>query len=88
MDSTPSELYDDPIFEPGDKVRSLKAIRNDGTFPGVRRGDYLLDAGEIGYVKSIGTYLNRFYIYTIDFVDRGILLGMRSVELEGMEDPG
>lgn len=85
MEEIASELYDDPAFEPGDKVSALRAVRNDGTYPGVATGHFLIQAGDIGYVKSVGTYLNRFYVYAIDFVDRGILVGMRRHELELLE---
>lgn len=81
----PSELYDDPDFEPGDKVAAIRAVRNDGTYPGAALGQFLIQAGDVGYVKSVGTYLNRFYVYAIDFVDRGILVGMRRHELELLE---
>lgn len=81
-----SELSAPPAFEPGDKVRALCAVRNDGTYPGVPMGGFLIRDGAIGYVKSAGTYLNRFYVYAIDFVDEGVLVGMRRHELEGMEN--
>jgi nitrogen fixation protein NifZ len=82
-----SELYGDPAFEPGEKVRALKAVRNDGTYPGSNIGDFLIQTGDVGYVKNVGTYLNRFYVYAIDFVDRGMLVGMRTHELESLESP-
>ena len=85
MEEFVSELYDDPAFEPGDKVAAIRAVRNDGTYPGVAMGHFLIQAGDVGYVKSVGTYLNRFYVYAIDFVDRGILVGMRRHELDMLE---
>jgi nitrogen fixation protein NifZ len=80
-----SELYSSPQFEAGDKVQSLREIRNDGTYPGLPMGAFLIHTGDVGYVKSVGTYLNRFYVYAIDFVDRGMLVGMRGHELECLE---
>lgn len=80
-----SELHDDPAYEPGDKVKAMRAVRNDGTYPGVPMGGFLIQPGDVGYVKSVGTYLNRFYVYAVDFVDRGILVGMRTHELECLE---
>ena len=38
--------------------------------------------GEIGYVVSIGTFLQQFYIYGIEFVDSGNRVGMKRKELE------
>ena len=84
MEADGSELYGPPRFEPGDKVRAVHAVRNDGTHPQASRGSFLIAAGEVGYVKSVGTYLNRFYVYAIDFVDSGLLIGMRGAELEGV----
>lgn len=77
------ELWDRPSFQRGDAVASLKDVRNDGTFPGARMGEVLIRKGETGYVHSVGTYLNRFYIYGIEFIDSGRLVGMRVHELEG-----
>jgi nitrogen fixation protein NifZ len=85
MEEAISELYEAPAFEPGDKVQAVRAIRNDGTYPGIAMGQFLIETGDVGYVKSVGTYLNRFYVYAIDFVDRGALVGMRRHELELLE---
>lgn len=85
MEPEISELYEDPAFEAGDKVRAVRAVRNDGTYPGVAMGHFLIQDGDVGYVKNVGTYLNRFYVYAIDFVDRGIMVGMRRHELELLE---
>jgi nitrogen fixation protein NifZ len=77
------ELWDPAVFERGDAVVSLKDVRNDGTFPGAKMGEVLIRKGEAGYVHAVGTYLNRFYIYAVEFIDSGRLVGMRAHELEG-----
>ncbi len=82
-----SELYAPPAYQPGSKVRAKRDVRNDGTYPGYATGAFLIYPGDIGYVKSVGTFLNRFYVYAIDFVDRGMLVGMRGHELESLEPP-
>jgi nitrogen fixation protein NifZ len=82
-----SELYNPPQYEAGEKVRAVREIRNDGTYPGQPMGAFLIHHGDVGYVKSVGTYLNRFYVYAIDFVDRGMLVGMRGHEIESLEVP-
>lgn len=76
------ELEDRPAFEEGQKVRALRDVRNDGTYPGRPMGDFLIRAGDIGYVKSIGTYLQMYYIYGVDFYEKRIIVGMRAKELE------
>ena len=81
-DSDVVEINSEPIYEYGDKVRSRRTIRNDGTFPGKDIGDILVKKGEEGYVVSIGTFLQQFYIYGVDFPSRGYRVGMKRKELE------
>ncbi|MEY4576185.1 MAG: hypothetical protein RL701_888 [Pseudomonadota bacterium] len=83
-----NELAGEPRFEIGTKVRSTKHVRNDGTYPGRDIGDKLVWKGDVGYVRDIGTFLNRFYIYAVDFVDRGTIVGMRGRELKAMPVSG
>ena len=79
------ELDAPPAFAAGDKVRSRQCIRNDGSYLGKRIGEMLIDEGESGYVRSIGTFLQRYFIFEVDFVDRGVVVGMRGKELELIE---
>ena len=44
-------------------------------------GDVLVSRGDIGYVRSIGTFLQQFYIYAVEFPDSGHQVGMRAKEL-------
>lgn len=80
------ELVNPPKFGYGQKVRSKKYVRNDGTFPGKEVGDILVKKGDVGYVTSIGTFLQQFYIYGVDFYELGYRVGMRGKELEFEED--
>jgi nitrogen fixation protein NifZ len=84
-DSDIVELDGPPDFEYGEKVQSRKNIRNDGTFPGAEIGDIIVRKGDVGYVKSIGTFLQQFYIYGIDFIDRGAVVGMKGRELRSLD---
>jgi nitrogen fixation protein NifZ len=79
------EIDGPPAFEPGDRVRSRVAVRNDGTFRGRPIGAFLVDAGDVGYVRSVGEYLLRWYIYDVDFYERAMIVGMRASELEKVE---
>ena len=79
------ELDSPPAFRLGDKVRARRLVRNDGSYLGLRVGDLLVSEGEIGYVREIGTFLQRFFIYEVDFLDRGMVVGMRAKELERIE---
>ena len=84
-EETPVEIWGPPAFGPGDKVVARRDVRNDGTFPGARIGDVLIRAGAVGYVHSVGTFLNRFYVFGIDFIEAGRLVGMRTHEIELVE---
>lgn len=79
------ELASAPVFTPGDKVRAKTLIRNDGGYMGKRVGELLIEAGEVGYVRGIGTFLQRYYIYEVDFLDERLVIGMRAKELELLE---
>jgi nitrogen fixation protein NifZ len=76
------ELVGPAVFAEGDKVRALRDVRNDGTFPGRPTGEMLIKAGSVGYVRSVGTYLQAYYIYAIDFYEQRLVVGMRAHELE------
>ena len=80
------ELNGPPRFEYGEKVRARLMVRNDGTFPGKDIGELLVNKGEIGYVVSIGTFLQQFYIYGVEFLSSGRRVGMKGKELESVED--
>jgi nitrogen fixation protein NifZ len=85
MQSDENELIDEPEFDIGDKVRLRKLIKNDGTFPGRELGVVLANKGDIGYVASIGTFLQRSYIYAVHFLDTGYIIGCKKKELELVE---
>ena len=70
-----------PRFSMGERVISRSVIRNDGTYNGKDIGDVLVQRGEIGFVRSIGTFLQQFYIYAVEFPASGTRVGMRAKEL-------
>jgi nitrogen fixation protein NifZ len=81
-DSEVNELVNPPYFTYGAKVRAKRLVRNDGTYAGREIGDLLVKKGEVGYVVSIGTFLQQFYIYGVEFLDSGNRVGMKRRELE------
>jgi nitrogen fixation protein NifZ len=81
------EVYQQPKFMPGTKVRSTKYIKNDGTYRGKDVGDVLVQKNDWGYVRDVGMYLQRYYIYAVEFVERGTIVGMRGRELRGFDEP-
>ena len=80
------EVYQPPRFLPGTRVRATKYVKNDGTYPGKEVGEVLVRKGAMGYVRDIGMYLQVFYIYSVEFVELGSIVGMRARELEAIDD--
>lgn len=79
------ELDGPPRFGHGERVASRCAVRNDGTYPGREIGAPLVARGDVGIVVSIGSFLQQFYIYEVDFVDRGCRVGMKARELVSLD---
>ncbi len=75
------EIVHPPRFEIGERVASRSVIRNDGTYCGKDIGDVLVQRGDIGFVRSIGTFLQQFYIYAVEFPASGHQVVMRGKEL-------
>jgi len=84
-DSDVVELNDPPAFSFGEKVRAKRTVRNDGTYAGKEIGDILVKKGDEGYVVSIGTFLQQFYIYGVEFVSTGNRVGMKRKELDPID---
>ena len=74
-------------FQFGEKVRSRYTVRNDGTFRGKDVGAILVRKGDVGYVHSIGTFLQQFYIYGVMYVEHGYCVGMKGRELVSLAAP-
>ena len=87
-DSDVIEIDAQPRFDYGEKVRSRFTVRNDGTFRGKEIGEVLVKKGDVGYVASIGTFLQQYYIYGVEFVERGYRVGMKGRELESLDEVG
>lgn len=75
------ELAGPPLFRPGEKVVAKKYVKNDGTFAGREIGEVLVAKGDVGYVRDVGSFLQQFYVYAVEWVGRGVVVGMRGKEL-------
>lgn len=73
-------------WEYGEPVRLTRNVRNDGTYPGLDPGDFLVRRGSIGYVVDVGTFLQDQVIYSVNFLDEGKIVGCREEELIGAEE--
>ncbi|GGN42202.1 MAG: nitrogen fixation protein NifZ [Novosphingobium sp.] len=80
-DSDVVELNGPPAFRYGERVRAKRLVRNDGTYAGKEIGDLLVKKGEEGVIVSIGTFLQQFYIYGVEFLESGNRVGMKRREL-------
>jgi nitrogen fixation protein NifZ len=76
-----------PKFEYGEKVRVVRNLRNDGTYPGEPTGRLLVRRGSVGYVRDLGTFLQDQLIYSVDFLDDNRRVGCREQELQLASDP-
>jgi nitrogen fixation protein NifZ len=85
-DSDVVELNEPPRFMYGQRVRTKRTIRNDGTFCGKDVGDVLAKKGEEGFVVNIGTFLQQHYIFGVEFILTGNKVGMKTKELEAVGD--
>ncbi len=83
-DSEVVELNGPPAFRYGERVRARRLVRNDGTYAGKEIGELLCRKGEEGIVVSIGTFLQQFYIYGVEFFESGHRVGMKRRELEAV----
>ncbi len=86
-DSDVCELTAPPFFNYGAKVKAKRMVRNDGTYAGKEIGELLVKKGEVGYVVMIGTFLQQFYIYGVEFLESGNRVGMKRRELEWADAP-
>ena len=75
------EVYQQPKFMPGTKVRSTKYIKNDGTYAGKDVGDVLVQKNDWGYVRDVGMYLQRYYVYAVEFVEDPAYASPRAIAL-------
>ncbi|MDS4026192.1 MAG: nitrogen fixation protein NifZ [Candidatus Contendobacter sp.] len=78
----------EPRFACDDAVRTIRNIRNDGTYPGQPTGALLVRRGSVGYVRHIGVFLQDQIIYTVHFLEAGNrIVGCRETELIPADAP-
>ena len=76
-----------PSYEYGDRVRLIRNVRNDGTYPGIPTGTLLMRRGEVGHVLNVGTFLQDQLIYTVHFLGTDRRIGCREEELVDADLP-
>ena len=76
----------DARWDYGEAVRLTRNVRNDGTYPGLDPGDFLVRRGSVGYVVDHGTFLMDLGRYGVDVDARVRLVGCREEELIDADD--
>jgi nitrogen fixation protein NifZ len=76
-----------PEHDYGARVRLLRNVRNDGTFPGLEVGKLLVRRGSVGYVRDVGTFLQDQVVYSVHFLEEDRLVGCREEELQPADAP-
>ena len=79
------EIRKPPVFKPGERVVAKRLVKNDGTYPRKDIGEPLVLKGDTGYVRDIGTFLQMFYVYAVEWPERGTIVGMRGKELISLD---
>lgn len=68
-------------FEAGEEVRVVRNIRNDGSFKEVVKGELLIEAGELGIIRTYGYFLQDQIIFQVYFPRINQVVGIRDTEL-------
>jgi nitrogen fixation protein NifZ len=74
-------------YEYGEQVRVIRNVRNDGTYPGLDVGAFLVRRGSVGYVMNVGTFLQDQVIYSVHFLNEQKMVGCREEELIPADAP-
>ena len=67
-------------FKPGDAVRSLTQVVNDGIYPHRDIGEILVHQGDTGVVRESWSFLGETY-YTVEFFAHAAVVIMRGQEM-------
>ncbi len=80
---------DEPKFIEGQKVELLEDVVNDGTYPHAKIGTLMMPKGSIGYIKSMGEFLQVIRVYEVHFFGTQMeveIIGCREHELGAVDD--
>ena len=80
---------DEAKYFEGQKVELIEDIVNDGTYPHAKIGTLIMPKGSIGYIKTIGEFLQVIRVYEVHFFGAGMeleIIGCREHELQAVED--
>jgi len=76
-------------FKAGQKVQLVEDIVNDGTYPHAPIGTLMMPKGAVGYIKSMGEFLQVIRVYEVHFIGYDMdveVVGCREHELVAIDD--
>lgn len=79
---------DEPLFGVGQKVELLEDVVNDGTYPHAPIGTLMMPKGSVGYIKTMGEFLQVIRVYEVHFFGAKMdveIIGCREHELKALE---
>lgn len=80
---------EEPKFRVGQQVRLLEDVVNDGTYPHASIGTLMMKKGSVGYIKTMGDFLQVIRVYEVHFIGSDTeveIIGCREHELEAMDE--
>ena len=80
---------DEPKFKEGQKVELLEDVVNDGTYPHAKIGTLMMPKGSVGYIKTMGEFLQVIRVYEVHFFGTDMeveIIGCREHELKAVDD--
>lgn len=80
---------DEALFIVGQKVELIEDIVNDGTYPHSPIGTLMMPRGSVGYVRSMGEFLQVIRVYEVHFIGTDMdveIVGCREHELRAVDD--
>ena len=80
---------EEPKFKEGQQVRLVADVVNDGTYTHASIGTLMMPKGSIGYIKSMGEFLQVIRVYEVHFFGTEMeveIIGCREHELEAVDD--
>lgn len=80
---------DEAKYGIGQQVKLVEDIVNDGTYPHTPIGTLMMPKGSVGYIKTMGDFLQVIRVYEVHFFGSEMeveIIGCREHELEAMDD--
>lgn len=80
---------DEAKYGIGQQVKLIEDIVNDGTYPHTPIGTLMMPKGSVGYIKTMGDFLQVIRVYEVHFFGTEMeveIIGCREHELEAIDN--